>query len=58
MNCADGSLTDGEWIYEVIDDKLYMRVGDDDELPDADVLDGLLERGDADGLVEALRGED
>jgi ferric-dicitrate binding protein FerR (iron transport regulator) len=23
-----------------------------------DVLDGLLERGDADGLVEALRGED
>jgi hypothetical protein len=23
---------DGEWIYEVIDDKLYLKVGDDDEL--------------------------
>lgn len=23
---------DGEWVYEVIDDKLYMRVGDDDDI--------------------------
>ncbi|EMC95792.1 hypothetical protein BAUCODRAFT_70903, partial [Baudoinia panamericana UAMH 10762] len=23
---------DGEWIYEVIDDKLFMRVGDDDDI--------------------------
>nr|POE74408.1 calpain-type cysteine protease adl1 [Quercus suber] len=23
---------DGEWIYEVIDDKLYLRVGDEDDL--------------------------
>ncbi|KAK0836168.1 hypothetical protein LTR73_000669 [Friedmanniomyces endolithicus] len=23
---------DGEWVYEVIDDKLYLKVGDDDDL--------------------------
>jgi len=52
---------DGEWIYEVIDDKLYLRVGDDDDLDivrdwilgdgatairyDADRLKALLQRG-------------
>jgi hypothetical protein len=29
---------DGEWIYEVIDDKLFLKVGDDDVL---DVVKGL-----------------
>ena len=26
------ALSDGDWIYEVIDDKLYLRVGDDDKI--------------------------
>ncbi len=25
-------LIDGEWVYEVIDDKLFLRVGDDDNI--------------------------
>ncbi|CAK1367505.1 unnamed protein product [Cercospora beticola] len=51
---------DGEWIYEVIDDKLFIRVGDDDDLEvvrdwDRDTKEGLRIKYDDDKLKEALQ---
>lgn len=51
---------DGEWIYEVIDDKLFLRVGDDDDLQivrdwDSDKKEGLSIKHDEDKLKETLQ---
>ncbi|CAK4034443.1 Calpain-type cysteine protease DEK1 [Lecanosticta acicola] len=51
---------DGEWVHEVIDDKLFLRVGDDDELDvvrgwDRDEKDGLALKYDEDKLKDALQ---
>ncbi|EME80746.1 uncharacterized protein MYCFIDRAFT_79946 [Pseudocercospora fijiensis CIRAD86] len=51
---------DGEWIYEVIDDKLYLRVGDDDNLDvvrdwDKEDKEGQYLNYDEDKLKEALQ---
>ena len=51
---------DGEWIYEVIDDKLFMRVGDDDNLKvvrdwDKDEKEGMSLRHDGEKLKTTLQ---
>src|ERR1700761_5567519 len=51
---------DGEWIYEVIDDKLFLRVGDDDEIKvvrdwDKEKKDGLALKHDEEKLKETLQ---
>ena len=51
---------DGEWIYEVIDDKLFLRVGDDDDLEvvrdwDRDKKEGLRLKYDDEKLKDALQ---
>ncbi|WPH00465.1 Hypothetical protein R9X50_00329400 [Acrodontium crateriforme] len=51
---------DGEWIYEVIDDKLYLKVGDDDDLCvvrdwDKDKKEGLSLKHDEDKLKDQLQ---
>ncbi|KAF2206309.1 hypothetical protein CERZMDRAFT_72258 [Cercospora zeae-maydis SCOH1-5] len=51
---------DGEWIYEVIDDKLFLRVGDDDHLEvvrdwDRDAKEGWRIKYDDEKLKEALQ---
>ncbi|PPJ60075.1 hypothetical protein CBER1_07581 [Cercospora berteroae] len=50
----------GEWTYEVIDDKLFIRVGDDDDLEvvrdwDRDAKEGLRIKYDDNKLKEALQ---
>ncbi len=53
--------TDGEWIYEVIDDKLFLRVGDDDGLTivrdwDRDKKEGMgLKHPDEEKLLSQLQ---
>ncbi|KAK5119192.1 hypothetical protein LTR85_007806 [Meristemomyces frigidus] len=51
---------DGGWIYEVIDDKLFMRVGDDDDLQvvrdwDKDEKQGMNLKHDGDKLKNQLQ---
>ncbi|USW56034.1 Putative cysteine peptidase, cysteine active, peptidase C2, calpain, catalytic [Septoria linicola] len=51
---------DGEWIYEVVDDKLFLRVGDDDDLEvvrdwDRDKKEGMRIKYDDEKLKEALQ---
>ncbi|KYG49847.1 hypothetical protein M433DRAFT_139740 [Acidomyces richmondensis BFW] len=51
---------DGEWIYEVIDDKLFLKVGDDDDLKvvrdwDKEKKEGLPLKHDEDKLKDGLQ---
>lgn len=51
---------DGEWVYEVIDDKLFLRVGDDDDLEIVRGLDmakkeGLVLKFDEEKLMKMLQ---
>lgn len=51
---------DGEWIYEVIDDKLFLKVGDDDDLKivrdwDKQKKEGLSLKHDEDKLKDSLQ---
>lgn len=51
---------DGEWIHEVVDDKLFLRVGDDDDLNivrdwDKDEKTGLALRHDGEKLKTSLQ---
>ena len=51
---------DGEWIYEVIDDKLFLRVGDDDDIQvvrdwDKDKKEGFPLKHDEDKLLTQMQ---
>ena len=53
-------MLDGEWIYEVIDDKLFLRVGDDDDIAvvrdwDKDKKEGMPMKYDEDKLLSKLQ---
>jgi hypothetical protein len=53
-------LEDGEWVYEVIDDKLFLRVGDDDDIEvvrdwDKDKKEGMNLKHDEEKLLAQLQ---
>jgi hypothetical protein len=53
-------LIDGEWVYEVIDDKLFLRVGDDDNIQvvrdwDKDKKEGMALKHDEEKLFAHLQ---
>ena len=53
-------LEDGEWVYEVIDDKLFLRVGDDDDIEvvrdwDKDNREGMNLKHDEEKLLAQLQ---
>ena len=54
------ALEDGEWVYEVIDDKLFLRVGDDDDIQvvrdwDKDKKEGMDLKHDEEKLLAQLQ---